>query len=57
MSLSKSEERKRVQAYIDISQYKWIKQKIKDGIFSSESHAIRRAVSILIAHEEGKLLS
>ena len=56
MSLSQSEERKRVQAYIDLNQYNWIKQKIKEGIFSSESHALRRAVSILIAHEEGKLL-
>ena len=56
MSLSKTQEKKRVQAYIDQDQYNWIKHKIKEGIFSSESHAIRRAVSILIAHTEGKLL-
>ncbi len=56
MSLSKTKEKKRVQAHIDLDQYNWIKHKIKEGIFSSESHAIRRAVSILIAHTEGKLL-
>lgn len=56
MSLSKTEERKRVQGYIDQDQYRWIKHQIKEGVFSSESHAIRRAVSILIAHTEGKLL-
>ena len=56
MSQSNTEERKRVQAYIDKGQYDWIKQKIKEEVFSSHSHAIRRAVSILIAHTEGKLL-
>ena len=56
MSLSTTEERKRVQGFINTDHYNWIKEKVKDGTFASESHAVRRAVSVLIAHTEGKLL-
>jgi len=57
MPLMEREEKKRVQGHINSTDYNWIKEKIKDGTFASESHAVRRAISILIAHTEGRLLT
>jgi len=56
MTLSKTKERKRVQGYIDLEHYRWIREKIREGEYSSESHAIRRAVALLVAYKDGSLL-
>ena len=60
MPLTKSaepEETERIQGTIPKRHREWVKQKIKEGVFASESHAVRRAISILIDYTEGRLLT
>lgn len=48
--------RERIQGYIRDELHRWVKDRVTEGEFASESHAVEKALIFLRNYMEGKLL-
>ena len=48
--------KERIQGYIRSDLLRWVREKVVEGEFASESHAVEKALLFLRSHMEGKLL-
>jgi len=50
-------QRTRIQGYVRIDLYKWVREEIEKGTFASESHAVERGLLLLRSYLKGELVS